>query len=281
MKAAILSENRASQPECLAEHGLSVYIETGDRKILFDLGASDICLQNAKHMKIDLEQVDAVVISHGHYDHTEGVPSFCKINEKAKIYIHEKAFATVYGMEEGKLDETPCGIRWTEAQRRNIGERLIFTTGVTWLTDDIAVSGTIPRADGVLPTETFYIKNEDGSLTVDAMEHEQFLAIRVRDGSGKGRGIFIFSGCSHNGVIPCLSFAGTLFPGEPVLGLLAGMHLYQSDAETRRGILTQIAAYEIGHILPVHCTGIHAICDLTIMIGDRCIPAGVGDIFEF
>ncbi|MEL7654581.1 MAG: MBL fold metallo-hydrolase, partial [Bacillota bacterium] len=77
MKLQILSENRVNLPECLAEHGLSVYIETGDRKILFDLGASDICLHNARRMKIDLEQVDTAVISHGHYDHTGGVPSFC------------------------------------------------------------------------------------------------------------------------------------------------------------------------------------------------------------
>ena len=281
MKAVILSENRANQPECLAEHGLSVYIETGDRKILFDLGASDICLQNAKQMKIDLEQADTVVISHGHYDHTGGVPSFSKINKKAKIYIHEKAFETTYGMEDGKLDETPCGIRWTEEQRRSIGERLTLTAGVTWLNEDIAVSGTIPKADSALPTETFYIKNADGSLTADPMEHEQFLAIRVRDRSGGSNGIFVFSGCSHNGVIPCLNYARTLFPGERILGLLAGMHLYQSDAETRRGVLAQIAAYEVGHILPVHCTGIHAICDLKLMMGERCIPAGVGDQFEF
>ena len=281
MKAAILSENRANLPECLAEHGLSVYIETGERKILFDLGASDVYLQNAKHMNIDLEQVDTVVISHGHYDHTGGVPSFCKINKKAKIYIHRNAFETTYGMEDGKLEETTCSIRWTEEQRRSIEERLALTTGVTWLTEDIAVSGTIPKIESYVSTESFYIKNTDGSLTADPMEHEQFLAVRVRDGWGKSKGVFIFSGCSHNGVIPCLSFAKTLFPGERIIGLLAGMHLYQSDAETRRGILTQIAAEELEYILPVHCTGIHAICDLKVMVGDRCIPAGVGDQFEF
>jgi 7,8-dihydropterin-6-yl-methyl-4-(beta-D-ribofuranosyl)aminobenzene 5'-phosphate synthase len=90
MKVKILVENRANQPECLAEHGLSVYIESGQRKILFDLGATDIYLQNAKRMKIDLGEVDTVVVSHGHYDHTGGIPSFCGINHKAKIFIHNK-----------------------------------------------------------------------------------------------------------------------------------------------------------------------------------------------
>lgn len=281
MKVAILSENRTNRPECLAEHGLSVYIEAGGRKILFDLGASDIYRQNAKLMKIDLEQVDTAVVSHGHYDHTGGIPIFCEINKKAKIYIHEKAFETTYGMEDGKLDETPCSIRWTEEQRRSITKRLIRTTGVTWLGDDVAVSGTIPKEDEDLPTESFYIKNADGSLTVDPMEHEQFLAVRVRDGEGKSRGVFLFSGCSHNGVIPCLDYARTLFPGERIVGLLAGMHLYQTNAVTRRRILEQIAAEGIDHILPVHCTGIGAVIDLKNLMGEKCIPAGAGDVFDF
>jgi len=281
MKVEILSENRTNDPECLAEHGLSVYIEIGERKILFDLGASDIYQQNSRRMKIDLEQVDTVVISHGHYDHTEGVPSFCEMNKKAKIYIHEKAFATTYGMENGKLDEEPCSIRWTKQQREQVRDRLILTKGVTWLTEDIVISGTIPKMEDCTPTEVFYRKNEDGSLTTDLMEHEQFLAIRVPDENGKSRGFFLFSGCSHNGVIPCLRYAKSLFPGERVFGFLAGMHLYNANTETRTTILGQVAAEDVDYILPVHCTGILAICDLRQLMGERCIPAGAGDKFNF
>ena len=281
MKVEILSENRTNHPECLAEHGLSVYIEIGDRKILFDLGASDLYQQNAKRMKVDLEQVDTVVISHGHYDHTGGVPSFCELNKKAKIYIHEKAFVTTYGMENGKLDEDPCSIRWTKQQHELVSTRLVLTNGMTWLTDDIAVSGTIRKIEDHIPTETFYLKNEDGSLTTDPMEHEQFLAIRVPDKNGNSRGFFLFSGCSHNGVIPCLRYAKALFPKENVLGFLAGMHLYNANSETRNVILGQVAAEDMDYILPVHCTGILAICDLRQLMGARCIPAGAGDKFNF
>ena len=281
MKVEILSENRTNHPECLAEHGLSVYIEIGDIKILFDLGASDLYQQNAKRMKVDLEKVDTVVISHGHYDHTGGIPSFCELNKKAKIYIHEKAFVTTYGMENGKLDEEPCSIHWTKQQHEQVRDRLILTKGVTWLTEDIVVSGTIPKIEDSIPTETFYLKNEDGSLTIDSMEHEQFLAIRVPDRKGNSRGFFLFSGCSHNGVIPCLRYAKALFPGERVLGILAGMHLYNANSETSNMILGQVAAEDMSYILPVHCTGILAICDLRQLMGERCIPAGAGDKYNF
>ena len=281
MKVQILVENRASQPECLAEHGLSVFIESGERKILFDLGATDIYLQNAKRMKIDLEQVDMVVVSHGHYDHTGGIPSFCGINHKAKIYIHNQAFETFYGLEDGKLDDEPCSIRWSPAQCKAVADRLVLTEGVTRISEDIIVSGTIPKGADFIPTERFFRKNADGSLTADPMEHEQFLAVRVRDHNGQSKGYFVFSGCSHNGVIPCLSYAKALFPGEKILGLLAGMHLYHADAAARKAVLERIAAENMNYILPVHCTGIHAICDLKLMIGERCIPAGTGDRFEF
>ncbi|MDD3170128.1 MAG: MBL fold metallo-hydrolase [Eubacteriales bacterium] len=281
MKVQILSENRTNDPACLAEHGLSVYVEAGDRKILFDAGASDIYRKNAERMKVDLEKVDMVVISHGHYDHMGGVPSFCEGNKTAKVYIHEKAFEKTYGMENGILDKEPCSIQWSKQQYEKLNGRLILTKGVTWISDDIAVSGTIPIPDDYVPTETFFLKNEDGSLSADCMEHEQFLSIRLRDKNGKSRGIFVFSGCSHTGVIPCIQYAKSLFPGERIMGLLAGMHLYNSDAESRNHILGQIASEEMDYVLPVHCTGIFAICDLRGLMKERCIPAGAGDKFSF
>ncbi|MEL7655488.1 MAG: MBL fold metallo-hydrolase, partial [Bacillota bacterium] len=205
----------------------------------------------------------------------------CYINKKSKIYIHEKAFEKTFGIENGKLDEEPCSIRWTEEQHEKIKGRLILTKNETWLTDDIVISGTIPAIDGYHPTEFFYIKESDGSLKPDLMEHEQFLAIRVRNNNGRSKGIFVLSGCSHNGVIPCLRYAKSLFPEERILGFLAGMHLYNSNKEIRNDILGQVAAEEMDFVLPVHCTGIHAICELKLLMGDRCIPAGAGDRFIF
>ncbi len=281
MKVQILSENRTSRPECLAEHGLSVYVEAGGRKLLFDAGASDLYRHNAGKMGVDLGRIDAVVISHGHYDHTGGVPSFCEVNRNARIYIHEKSFAATYGLEDGKPEEEPCSIRWTSEQRARIDGRLILTGEPVWLTEDIAVSGTIPVTEDDAAPEVFYQKAEDGTLIPDPMEHEQFLAVRLRDEAGESRGVFLFSGCSHKGVIPCIRYAKTLFPGERISGLLAGMHLYNASAELRSSILEQVAFEGLDYVLPVHCTGIYAICELRQLLGERCILAGAGDTYSF
>jgi len=274
MMIRFLSENKTDNPGCLAEHGLSVFVEACGRKILFDTGASDIFSFNAKKMGVDLSTVDMAVISHGHYDHTQGVPEFCRLNEKAPIYIHREAFSESYGTENGEPEKEPCSIIWTKEQRDLVSRRLFLTDGPLRISEDIVISGTIPYAEDD-PTEIFYIKNEDGSFTPDDMRHEQFLAVREN-----GR-IHIFSGCSHKGVIPAVRYARDLFPGEKIGVIMAGMHLYASGKKKREQVIKQLIAEEADEIMPVHCTGMQAICELKNALGDRCTIAAAGDSYGY
>ena len=99
MKITFLSDNKTENSLCMAEWGLSVLIELKGRKLLFDVGASSLFADNARNLGIDLSSVDAVIISHGHYDHTEGMETFCRINKKAPIYIHKNAVSPAYGTD--------------------------------------------------------------------------------------------------------------------------------------------------------------------------------------
>jgi len=86
-----LVENTASAPELLAEHGLSFWIEYEDKRILFDTGQSDILIQNAKALGVNLAEADAIILSHGHYDHVGGLAAVLDIAAKAKVYLHPAA----------------------------------------------------------------------------------------------------------------------------------------------------------------------------------------------
>jgi 7,8-dihydropterin-6-yl-methyl-4-(beta-D-ribofuranosyl)aminobenzene 5'-phosphate synthase len=270
----ILLENKTETEGIMAEHGLSVCIDTGDQKILFDAGASDAFAMNAERMKVDLQQVDLAVVSHGHYDHTGGFPLFCRINRKAPIYIHKNAFRESHGYSEGRIEEDMCGIRWNEEQKNAIADRLVFTDGPVWITEDIVITGTVPIAEGFEPTEKFYYYGTNGAPVFDDMSHEQCLVIR------RSQGLFIFSGCSHRGAVSALRYARSLFPDTPVAVMLAGMHLYGSDGETRARVIEELKKEEVARIMPVHCTGMKAICEMQQTFGDRCIIAMAGDVFR-
>ena len=276
MRFRFLMENKTDGPGCIAEHGLSIYIETQGRRILFDTGASGLFVQNAEKLGVDLGRVDDVVISHGHYDHTGGVPAFCDCNKTAPIYIHKNAFHETYGLEQnGEWEKEPCSIRWTQEQRQAMEPRIVRTDGVTRISDTIVISGTIPKMEGYEPTETFFRKLEDGRYEADPMDHEQILVIREEEG------LYVISGCSHRGVVPAIRYARELFGGERIAVLVAGMHLYNAEKALRKKVIGQILSEDMDLVMPVHCTGIEGICELKAALGEKCVAAAAGSGYGY
>ena len=269
-----LSENKVDHSECRAEFGLSMLIEAEGLKILFDTGASDMFYENAEKLGVDLRNVDLCVISHGHYDHTEGLPAFCRINETARIYLHKDALGVTYGTTDGTVDDYNCGILWDDAAKDKVMARVTPTDGPVWIRDNIVISGTIPDLPEFKPVELFYRETPSG-LVPDTMSHEQFLAI------GREDGIWLFSGCSHKGILAAVEYAKVLFPGKPIAGIIAGMHLLSASNEVRGKIFDRIAAEHPKILIPMHCTGLEAIVMARLKLGDKCLLAGAGSHYSF
>ena len=272
MKFTFLIENKTENHRVVAEHGLSIYIETQGKKILFDAGSSNLFAVNAEALNIDLSAVDFGVVIHGHFDHAGGFPLFHEINPAAPVYIQRNALRVSYGMENGVLDEEPCSILWTDEELKALSSQLIFTDGPCEITENIKITGTVPVSEDFAPTENFYCY-EGAELVCDDMTHEQCLVIKEPEG------LYIFSGCSHRGVINGLNACKALFPGERVAVLVAGMHLYSASEEDRKRVIDEIVAENMDRVMPVHCTGIQASCDLKSQLGDKCTVATTG--YEF
>jgi len=282
MKFTILVDNKTENLRCNAEWGLAIVIETCGHKILFDTGASSMFAENARALGVDLSEMEALVISHGHFDHTEGVPAFLEVNSQAPIYLHKNALGDTYGELDGKLDEFSCGILWDEAFTEKVLPRIQFREGSYKILDNVTVAGDIPWHPEFAATERFFRKirvaggpGEELSFVQDDMDHEQMLVVE------EGDVIHIFSGCSHKGVMATLEHARKLFPGRKIGSLIAGMHMFPLTSARQDEIIDAMMAMDVEWLVPLHCTGMEAIMKMKARKGEKCIVATSGKSFEF
>jgi 7,8-dihydropterin-6-yl-methyl-4-(beta-D-ribofuranosyl)aminobenzene 5'-phosphate synthase len=194
MKITVLAENsvrKTNTSNLKSENGLSLIIEFDERKILFDTGQSDLFIHNAEKMGIDLSQVDYLVISHGHFDHGDGLKQFLKINKKAKIFLHINAAHKFYTKMFGFIPY------YVGLDSKIIAQR----TRIYFIEEDTQIDGKIILLEGF--TEVFPQPEANKALSektksrfiADRFNHELAMLLIENDE------IVLFSGCSHSRII--------------------------------------------------------------------------------
>ncbi|EGD47591.1 beta-lactamase domain protein [Ruminiclostridium papyrosolvens DSM 2782] len=274
MKIHILTDNRTSKRGFLAEHGLSVYIEHKQTNILFDTGQSNVYCNNAVKMNIDLRETDFIVLSHGHYDHGAGLVYFPEIKKKINIYAHEDCFINRYAINQDGVSFREIGIPWNPDDREALKSNIVFTRETYQLAPDVYICGEIPRThDFEEIPEGFFVGDADNKHQ-DMIKDEQMLVIRTK------KGLCIFLGCSHPGIINCLTYVLKLFPGEKIDTVVGGMHLNSASQLKVEKTVQSLIDLNIRQIVPLHCTGIYAIAEMKRIMGRGCLPLCAGDTIE-
>ncbi|MCM1175151.1 MAG: MBL fold metallo-hydrolase [Blautia sp.] len=263
MKIVVLMEDTCGNPVCEYEHGLSVYVETGKHKLLMDTGASEKTLDNARKLGIALSQVDTVVLSHGHYDHSGGLAAFGKQNPEAVVYVQEAAFGDYYHGERyigvaKDLIGLP-GIKTLEGDKV-IDEELSVFTGITgrryWPQSNLTLSEMV-----------------EGKRIQDEFRHEQCLVIR-------GEKNLLLSGCAHNGILNILDGYQERYGGQPDI-VVSGFHMMkktdytEQEAEIIRRTAQELAKKDI-LFYTGHCTGRKAIGLMQPIMKEKLIPLHCG-----
>ena len=272
MKIQILTDNRAKKRGILAEHGLSLFIEHKNAKVLFDTGQSFVFLENAGKMGTALEETDCIVLSHGHYDHAGGLVHLLKAGICPKTYIHPGAFAKRYAGKNA--DAREVGIPWEAQELDCLGKSIIVSDKSRTLHEGVHLLTEVPSItefEGI--PEGFFIEKDSRRLQ-DMIRDEQMLVCET------DMGLTVFLGCSHPGVINCLKRVQNRFPEKPVHALVGGMHLENASPLCLRMTMQHLQDMDIQKVVPLHCTGLQAICEMKRFLGGRCLLLCAGDAFE-
>ena len=275
VRVTVLVDNLARERKLWGEHGLSVLVETKGRRILFDTGQSgEVLIHNSRELGLNLKDVDAIVLSHGHYDHTGGLASFLKKARGLDLYAHPEAFERKYvKTDENQVREVGCPLAMEKLLAS--GVKLHLGRKPTWLCEDTLLSGEIVGTTEFEDVPRGFLAQRDQELVTDLLLDDQSMGIRT------SKGLVVILGCSHVGVINTIKRMQKLTATEEVHAVIGGMHL--EKASMSRIHLTIQALIELGveKVIPLHCTGFTACAEMARLLGQKFTLGSVGATFRF
>ncbi|MGD9612990.1 MAG: MBL fold metallo-hydrolase [Kiritimatiellia bacterium] len=270
VRVVVLSDNCASARAARGEHGLSYFIETGARCALFDTGQGLVLADNARALGLDLGAVEAIALSHGHYDHTGGLPAvLAAARAPVAVHLHPDALQSKYngarsiGMPS-TAREALAGPNVRLVQSREPGEVVpgLFRTG------------EIPRPHPEEALAEIFHLDPDGRA-VDPLLDDQSLYFDTPEG------VVVLLGCAHAGIIHILERVRALTNGRPLRAVLGGMHLGKASDARLRWVIERLRVFHPHRLVPMHCTGPRAAAALWTAFPEACRPGGVGAVFDF
>ena len=285
-------ETMTGESICCAHHGLSLHITTHAdgtaRTMLFDAGPEAYGVErNSANLQVNMGAVEAMMLSHGHWDHAGGMLAAVRLVRDARpdgelpCYLHPDMFRQRgQRLPSGKvLAMSP--IPQPEDYRAAGATPALGTEPRTALDGRFFVSGEIPR---VTPYEKglppHVRRTEDGSdWEPDPwIMDERFLAVHVKD-----KGLVVFSACSHAGIVNVLTEARNRFPEVPLHAVMGGFHLSGAAVEPIiQDTVRDLAGFGLRWIVPCHCTGWRAVAALVAAFGEAQVsPGAVGKRFTF
>ena len=256
MRLTVLVDNNTLIDKyCLAEPGLSFFLEEDGRRFLFDSGYSDVFMQNAAKLGVDLMDLDGVILSHGHNDHVWGLVPLVKAYTEGRSFGRDVGQPELYACPEAflpkRMGELNIGYLLGKATLQDVF-RVTEVREPLALSDRLVLLGPIPRVmdfEGKRPLGEAFL---DGQWTGDYLMDDTALAY-VSD-----QGLVVVTGCSHSGICNIVDYARKVCHVDRVHAIIGGFHLQHSDPALLEKTMQYLASVGVDVVYPCHCTDLQA-----------------------
>ncbi|WP_054694812.1 MBL fold metallo-hydrolase [Syntrophomonas palmitatica] len=273
-RVIILVENTACAPNLRGEYGFAALIEQAGKKILFDTGSGDALIHNSRTKGIDLSDLDALVISHGHFDHTGGLRSLIDQYNVPVIYAHSRLFnPRPFPLANGTYKEIGCAFSKRDIEAKNIP--LVEADNFQEIWPGIFLSGEIPRLTEYEDAGGNFKIEINGQLFDDEILDDLALIIKL------SKGLVIISGCAHAGMINIINNAMEKTGVSKIIAFIGGTHLFAASESRIEKTAADLKKMDIDKIVLCHCTGFYAAARLYNELGMKIIKGDAGMVLNF
>ena len=263
-----LVENTAGKFDLLGEWGLSLWIEADEHRILYDTGQGRTLADNARLLGVDLSDAGALVLSHGHSDHSGGIAALIAGGFRGKVFANPAALARKYQREQNsgvRLKGMPADC--INALRQDV--QIVDSSAPTQIAPGLIVTGSIPRRTEFEDTGGAFFLDE-ACTQPDLMVDDQALLIET------AAGWVVITGCGHSGAVNTLRYAAELTGTRRMFAFLGGMHLLTASEQRMLATAKELQEFGVQIVAPCHCTGFAATGLLQRELGPAVVSLRVG-----
>ena len=247
-RVTTLIENHTIDEQLTAQYGFSLHLTDGSFSLLLDTGAGSEFIDNAEKLGIDLNNIDALLLSHAHYDHTGGVKALINAGHTPReVYMGQNFYAPRYKREVGRI--RPIGARFSEEFLVDNGvKNYLLEPGVHQLHERVFLVNGIPHNNSFEKPNERLLCQYGRDYVTDPFSEETIVVVMG------DRGMAVLSGCSHAGVLNTCEWVAQLF-NQPVKTFIGGTHLIESDEDRIRETMHRMRILGIERLYACHCNG--------------------------